>query len=682
METMFFPHSVAIIGVSDSPSNVARGILENLDRFGFKETIYLVGSKTGSLLGRDVLADISLIPEVPDVAVILIPARGLPKTLEACGKKGINRIVIESGGFSEFGEDRESLEKEILKIAVQWNMKIIGPNCVGIMNIENGLTMPFYSLYPHEAKKGPVSIITQSGGLFHDIMMLCHMANLGVNKLASIGNKLVLNENDLLEYLIRDPATGMIGLYLEDIRDGRRLMDLARGTDKPVVLLKSNRTLESGEIARFHTSALAGDDRIVDEAMKQAGVHRVENLKEMTDVFKAFSLKLLKGQRLAVVTRSGGHAVLSADSVYRHGFRLASFSEEFFSMLSEKTRTGVIRRTNPVDLGDVFDFNIHLEIAERALREDGVDGVVVVHSYALGADREPTMRFITSITELSKAHEKPIIFCMSGHKEDWFSMRETTDLPVFVHFDEALVALRRSYTHFRNRAGVPWDHSQIAKYAVKGVITSRLTPGIMPVNGAFDLIKRYGLAVADYRIVKDIEEGLKVTHSIGYPLTLKTASPDVLHKTEHGSVILDIENKEMLVKAFQGIESGPYLVQKMAPSGCEMIIGGRNDPEFGPVVLCGSGGIFVEVYNDVAVRIAPIDEEMARAMISELKGAVILKGFRGRQPYDVEGLVRAIVNISRLLTEHPEIKSLDINPFILFGEGQGGVAVDARIEVK
>ena len=422
-------------------------------------------------------ADVSEIPEVPDMAVILIPARGLPKTLEACGKKGIDRIVIESGGFSEFGEDRESLEKEILKIAAQWDMKIIGPNCVGIVNIENGLTLPFYPLYPHETKKGPISIIAQSGGLLHDSMMLCHMANLGVNKLVSIGNKLVLDENDFLEYLISDPATDIIGLYLENIRDGRRLMDLAAGTDKPIVLLKSNRSPESREIARFHTSALAGDDRIVDEAMKQAGIHRVENLKEMIDAFKAFSLKPLKGRRLAVIARSGGHAVLSADSVYRHGFKLASFSEEFFSMLSEKTRAGVIRRTNPVDLGDVFDFNVHLEIAERALQEDGVDGVVVVHSYALGLDSEPTKRFITSMTELSKVYEKPIIFCMSGHKEEWFTMRETTDLPVFVHVDEALVALRRSYTHYRNRTRAPWEPFSDDKVHRKGHHNISSLPG-------------------------------------------------------------------------------------------------------------------------------------------------------------------------------------------------------------
>ena len=681
MKTMFFPRSVVIIGVSDSPSNVARGIIENLDRFAFNRTVYLVGSKTGSLFGREVFADVGEIPEVPDMAVILIPANGLPKALESCGKKGIRRVVIESGGFSEFGEDRHSLEEEILKMAGQWRMKIIGPNCIGIVNIENGLVLPFFPLYPNETKKGTISIISQSGGLIHDSMTLCHMANLGINKLVSIGNKLVLDENDFLEYLISDPATDIIGMYLENIRDGRRLMDLAAGTTKPIVLLKANRSPGSREIARFHTSALAGDDRIVDEAMKQAGIHRVDNLKDMVDVFRVFSLKPLKGPRLAIVARSGGHAVLSADSAYHHGFTLASFSKQFFSMLSKKTRAGVIRRTNPVDLGDVFDLNVYLEITERALQEDGVDGVVVVHSYAVGSDSEPTKRFISSTAELAKTYEKPIMFCMIGHKEDWFAMREAVDFPIFMHVDEALKALRLSYTHFRNRTRASGDHSQMVRYTQNDAKISRFSPGIMPVNEVFDLIRAYGLAVADFRIVASMDEGLEAAREIGYPLALKTASPDVLHKTEHGAVVLGIENEEMLVKAFQRIETGPYLIQRMAPSGCEMIIGGRSDPEFGPVVLCGLGGIFVEVYKDAAVRVVPITEEMAQEMIEELKGAIILKGFRGQEPYNVEGFVRILVNISRLLTEHPEIKSLDINPFILLTGGQDGVAVDARLEV-
>ncbi len=633
METIFSPHSLVIIGVSDSPSNVARGILENLDRFAFKKKVYLVGSKPGSLMGRQIFADVSELPEVPDMAVVLIPAPGLPKTLESCGKKGIRRIVIESGGFSEFGEEREGLEEEILKIAKQWGMKIVGPNCVGVVNVENGLTMPFYPLYPHETKKGPISIITQSGGILHDSMMLCHMANLGVNKLISIGNKLALDENDFLEYLIGDPTTEMIGIYLENIRNGRRLMDLAAGTDKPVVLLKSNRSPESTEIARFHTSALAGDDRVVDEAMKQAVVHRVDNLKEMIDSFKVFSLKLLKGQSLAIIARSGGQAVLSADSVYHHGFTLAPFSENFFNMLSEKTRTGVIRRTNPIDLGDVFDLNVYLEITEKALQEDKVDGVVVVHSYAVGRDSEPTKIFISSTAELSKTYGKPVLFCMSGHKEDWFEMREAADFPLFMHVDEALGALRHSYTHFNNRIESSGRHPGKILLNEKKDQIAPLPAGILRVDKVFDLIRAYGLDVADYRIVNNKNEGLDAAREIGYPLALKTASPDVLHKTERRAVLLNIKNEDMLADAFGRIKTGPYLIQKMVPSGWEMIIGGRNDPEFGPVILCGTGGIFVEIYKDVAIRVAPVNEEMARHMVEELKGAAVLKGFRGRFVY-------------------------------------------------
>lgn len=682
METMFFPRSVTIVGASNSPSNVARGIIENLDRFAFKPPLYLVGSKAGVLLGRDIYSDVNEIPEVSDLAVILIPAAGLPKALESCGKKGIRRIVIESGGFSEFGEDRKDLEKEILKMAAQWDMKIIGPNCVGIVNIENGLTLPFYSLYPHETKKGAISVITQSGGLLHDIMMLCHMANLGINKLISIGNKLVLDENDFLEYLISDPATGMIGLYLENICDGRRLMDLAMKTEKPVVLLKSNRSLESREIARFHTSALAGDDRIVDDAARQAGIHRVDSLKEMIDSFKAFSLKPLKGKRLAVATRSGGHAVLSADSVYRHDFKLASFSESYFNMLSERTRTGVIRRTNPVDLGDVFDFNVHLEVTERALQEDGVDGAVVIHSYALGSDSEPTKDFITSMAGLSKTYEKPIIFCMSGHKEDWFAMRETEDLPVFVNIDEALTAMERSYTHFKNRSGISGGLSHVTKYKTTNAPKSRLPKGIMPAGETFDLVRAYGLDVADFKVVRNAEEGIQFARTAGYPVSLKIVSPYILHKTEEQAVFLNIENENDLRKTFQSRRADAYLVQKMIPSGCEIIIGGRRDPEFGPVVLCGLGGIFVEVYKDVAVRVAPIDDEIAGQMLEEIKGAVILKGFRGQGPYDIEHLISGLVKVSKLLVEHPEIEVLDINPLILQEKGNGGVVVDVKLQIS
>ena len=672
METIFFPESVAIFGVSNSPANQGRVIAENLDRFGFAGTIYLVGSKAGVLAGRQIFTRADEIPGVPELAVILIPAGGLVQALEACGEKGINNIVIETAGFSEFSEERKGLEKEILRIASKWGMKIIGPNCVGIVNVENGLALPFYPLYPHEIKKGPLSIISQSGGLVHDIMVLCNIENIGMSKMVSIGNKLVYDENDVLEYLISDPATGMIGLYLENIRDGRRFMELAASTDKPIVLLKANRSPGSKEIARFHTSALAGDDLVVDKAMKQAGVHRVQNLREMVDSFKAFSLPPPRGSRLAVIARSGGHAVLSADSVYFHGLRLASLSGQFFDMLSEKTRTGVIKRTNPIDLGDVFDFNVYFEITESALRDQNVDAVLIVHSYALDVDFEPSKRFISDCKGLSESYGKPIVFCTIAHKDDRLVLQGAIDFPLFTHVDDALTAFSKALEHSGRQAS-PSPERQSAP--------SRLSPGITPADTIFNLLKGYGLSVADYRVAADIDEVLKAARDIGFPVALKIASTRILHKTEMGGVMLNIPDEASLERAFRAMKADSYLLQKMAPPGCEIIIGGRNDPEFGPVILCGLGGIFVEIYKDIEIRVAPIDEKTSREMIAGLAGAGILKGFRGNKAYDVDYLANILVNVSQLLSEHGEIRTLDINPLILFEKGGGGMVVDAKLEI-
>jgi len=681
METMFFPRSIAIIGVSNSPANNGRVIVENTDRFNYTGTMYLVGSKRGYLGKREILPDVNDLPEAPDLAVVLVPARGLIAVLEACGRKGIRRVVIETGGFSEFGEERRSLEKEILEVSERWDMKIMGPNCVGIVNIENGLTLPFYPLYPREVKKGGVSVISQSGGLIHDILILSNIENVGLNKLVSIGNKLGSDENDILEYLISDPGTEIIGLYLESIKDGRRFMELAESTAKPIILLKANRSPGSREIAKFHTAALAGDDDVVSEAAKQAGIHRVSGLRGMVEAFKAFSVPPPKGARLAVIARSGGHAVLSADSVFFHGFSLASFSDGFFAMLSEKTREGVIKRTNPLDLGDVFDFDIYRDIMEKALLEEGVDAVLFLHSYALDADYEPSLRFISGCAELSKEHGKPIVLCTIAHKEHLLTIRDAADIPVFTHVDDALASFRMALEHYELKRGLRTQETSTARPGKEKVSPTRLPPGMMCPDDAFSLLKAYGLAPADFRVVRDAGQGLRAAEELGFPVALKSASPDLLHKTDEGGVVLGISDETSLERAFKTIKADSWLVQKMAPPGWEMIVGGRNEPGFGPCVLCGTGGLFVEVYRDVALRVAPVDEETARTMTDELKGSKILRGFRGGTPYNVDSLVQAIVKVSRLMWDHPEIADLDINPLILPDGGAPGVVVDAKIRV-
>jgi acyl-CoA synthetase (NDP forming) len=449
MKKFFFPESVALYGVSAAPGNIGIGIMENLERFSFKGNVFLIGEKGGSVRGKNIAKSIEDTEVIPDVAVFIIPAKGIPNKLDECGKRGVRYAIIESGGFSEFGTEKEALENEILGIARKWDIKILGPNCIGTINLENGLVLPFVPFHKGFMKKGAISLISQSGGFLHDILLLLSCDNLGVNKLISAGNKLMLDENDFLEYLISDPATSTIGLYLEDIRNGRRLAHLAASTGKPIIVLKANEGAGSSHIAQFHTASLAGDDVLADALLRQAGIHRVHSLDEMVNAMKIFSLPPIKGQRLAVIGRSGGHAVMATDAVYRHGFKLAELSQDIFDLVGQKKRVDVIRATNPIDLGDIFDIDFHFTLLEKTLQEEGVDGALFIHSYDLESDRDATLAFIKKINILAKAQPKPVVFCMLSEKEQWFTMKDEASFPVFSEAEHAMKALARSWDHFR-----------------------------------------------------------------------------------------------------------------------------------------------------------------------------------------------------------------------------------------
>jgi len=682
MNKFFFPNSIAIFGVSSSPSNLAQIIVENLDRCGFKGDLFLIGDKDEQILGRKVYRSVEDVEVVPDQVVFLIPAKGLPKALDVCGRKGIRHAVIESGGFSEFDEGRKELEDEILHIAQQWDMQILGPNCVGIINMLNGLTLPFYPVNPQYITQGPVSLISQSGGLIHDIMVLSCCENVGMSKLISLGNKLMLDENDFLEFLIHDPHTRIIGIYLESIQDGRRFMTLASSTDKPIILLKSNISPASTRIAQFHTAALAGNEQVLDAALTQAGVHRVQSIQEMVECFKIFLLPRIKGQRLAFMSRSGGHAVLSADGAHRHGFYLADFSDDVFDIVKDKSKAGVIRMTNPLDLGDVFDISAYSRLAENILKQEGVDGLVVIHSYAFNNDVDPTKDFLRTLSDIMRQYEKPIIFCMVAHRENWFTMKEAAEFPIFTDVDTALRMLAKNFHHYRfheTSFRTAWNGTQGKKAGTQGNMNRT---NIMPPDEVFRLLRAYNIPVAPYAIVRTIEEAVVAAHTIGYPVVLKTASPDILHKTDAGGVILNITHDEELTQAFTRIQTASYLIQKMYTGGIEVLIGGACDPHFGSVILFGFGGIYAEMFSHVALRIVPVNETMAIEMIDEIKASGILKGFRGEHESDREALADIILNVSRLLMEHPEIIHLDINPLIVFEKGRGCMAVDSKIEYQ
>ncbi len=451
IQKLFYPKSIMVVGVSNTPDNLGRNIVENLDRFHFKGPICLVGKEGGNLNSRKIYTRIEEIDTFADLVVFLIPALFIPEALDLCGRKGIHYAVIESGGFSEFSDEKRELEREIISIARKWQIHFVGPNCIGIINLENGLVLPFAPLDHKIIKEGNVSLVSQSGGIVNDIIRLFSCENIGFNKLISMGNKLNLDENDYLQFLISDQKTKTIGLYLESISNGRHLMDLAVSTQKPIIVLKSNTNKASNQIARFHTSALASDDEIVYSALSQAGIHRVSTLGEMVNSFKVFNLPLMKGPNLAILSRSGGRAVMAADAAHRYGLKMIPFSEDFLNHVRKGARAGVIRMTNPLDLGDVFDLEFYIDVLERALKEKGVDGVLFSHSYLPGKDVIATKNLIRSSNNLSYQYQKPVSLSIISDSDEWFMMKKAADFPIFAEPDDALNALAFSLRHYRNK---------------------------------------------------------------------------------------------------------------------------------------------------------------------------------------------------------------------------------------
>jgi acyl-CoA synthetase (NDP forming) len=401
-------------------------------------------------------------------------------------------------------------------------------------------------------------------------------------------------------------------------------------------------------------------------------------MEEMVECFKMFSLPPLKGPNLVLGSRSGGQSVLLADEAYRYGFNLPALPQGFFERIKERAKAGVIRSTNPVDLGDVFDDLFYLEVMEMALQEKGIDGVVFFYDYPL--DNPLVDEMVNGARRLCEVHQKPVVFCMVPHRDSWVRLRqEGHTFPFFGRPEQAFSALRRSLDHF-TRISANERKTFFGRRGEKAVAERKDSSHVASTAEALSLIESYGLPVVEYKLVRTRAEGIEAAERMGYPVALKRAEPFILHKTEAGAVRLNIGNDRELEEAFETMAAHVYLIQKMAPEGVETIIGGKRDSEFGPVLMFGLGGIFVEVLKDVTMRVAPIDEKLAMEMIEEIHGAPVLKGTRGRPPADVENLSQVLVSVSRLLTDHAEIKSLDINPLRVFERGAGCLALDVKIE--
>ncbi len=694
MESIFYPRSVAVVGVSPKPTNLGRNIMLNLVDFGFDGVVYAVGPNGGAIATRRIYKSVVDIPDHVDLAVILVPARFVPGVLEECGQKGVKTAIIETAGFREYSEEGRKIEDQVVEVAKKYGIRFVGPNCIGVINMENGFCVPFPRLTPF-IRKGEVSIISQSGGVGLSIMNHMAVEGIGLNKFVSVGNMLNVDAEDLLEYLIGDEGTKIIFIYLESIRDGRRLMDIAKKSPKPILVFKSNIGQLGQNIAASHTASLSSDDRVVETAFQQCGITRIHDVTTLSDYMKTLRLPPLKNKRLAIISRSGGHAIVAADACELAGFQLAEFPEEFIKEIEKHFRASVIKLTNPLDLGDLFDLDVYHRIVTDTLAQENVDGVIFLHTSVAQTEHEHTKRLVGHLESLCKKYDKPVAVYVSANSAEINQLRSENDFPIFTQIVEMFRALKLDFEHTQK---VLEEESKetvpvfvVDKERVKQLIDNAKNENRdLLLNEAMEVLESYGIPTTKGMTANSAKEAGEAAKKLGFPVAMKIISEQISHKSDVGGVQLNLRDVNVveeayddmvarIKKAYPDADFGGVMVQPMAVGGREMILGGRQDDQFGAAVLVGLGGIFVEIFERASMRIAPISKSEAYAMIEELAGSQILMGARGQKRFDIEALVNATLHLSQLLVDFPEIQELDINPLRLFHEEEGCLALDARI---
>jgi acyl-CoA synthetase (NDP forming) len=696
MREFFYPNSVAVIGVSDKPDNLGRNIIANLVEFGFSGIVYPVGPSGGFVQTHRIYRSVSDIPDHLDLAVILTPAHTVSGILEECGQKGVRWAIIETAGFREYGEDGLKLEEQIANVARKYEMRFLGPNCVGVINIDNGFSVPFLRL-KKPTETGEVTLISQSGGVGFSVLNLMANEGIALNKFVSVGNMLDVSAEDILEYTLDDPGTKVIFLYLESLRDGRRLMDIACRSSKPILVFKSNIGKQGKVIAASHTAALSSDDKVAEAAFKQADIMRVHDATSLLNNLKALRLPPMRGKNLAVISRSGGHAVVAADSSELSGFELAQLPQSFLDGIEKHFRASVIKLTNPIDLGDLFGLDVYAQILEQTLQLENVDGVVFLHT-ASEPEILPSRKLLEKVMELVKRYDKPVAYYVSTSAQEVNYLRQTYGFPIFTTVVETIRALEMSYRHFSKmqeiRSAEQTPEFNVDQQAVRKLIDhARSEQRDLLLSEAMQVLGYYGIPTAVGVPAATMGEARAAAEQMGYPVAIKVISEQISHKSDVGGVQLNLRNGPAVEEAFEDMlkrirqfypeaKIDGVLVQPMVTGGQELILGGRQDPNFGPVVLAGLGGIFVEVLEEVSLRVAPITPKEAREMIDELRGAPILKGARGHKPSDIASVSEALLRLSQLMIDFPEIGELDINPLRVFQENNGCRALDARIMLQ
>ncbi len=694
---IFNPRSIAVVGTNNVKGTVPYDILFNILKTEFTGIVFPVSPGEKSICSIKAYKYVLDIPDPVDLAIIVFPSAVCHMALEQCGQKGIKGVVIISAGFKEVGEKGMEREKQLRQIAEKYDISIIGPNCLGIIN-----TDPSVNLNASFARKMPeqgnIGFLSQSGALCTAVLDYALAKHIGFSKFISFGNKLDISEIDLIYYLMEDEKTSVILLYLEEITDGRALMqaarDVTRMSGKPILLLKSGRTEAGASAAASHTGSLAGNDEIYDAAFKQAGIIRCDDIEEMFNIAIAFAYQPApRSNKVAIITNAGGPGVLTTDAAIHDGLQLAVFSEETTREFRKSLPT-TANIKNPVDvIGDARADRYNIAM-NGAFRDDGVDAVFVILTPQSMTDIETIAR---EVVKVSLQYSKPVYASFMGEADvaPGVDILLKNKIPHYILPESMCRSFSRVYRFYRDiDKNLHSQHvfTNVDSKTVQSILDDAISNNHMYLheNESEKILSIYGLPIVPGALAKSPEEAASIAQSIGFPVVLKIVSPDIIHKSDVNGVVINVNTADEVRRSFEEI-TGNILkikpeariegiqISKMITAGEEVILGIKRDQSFGPVIMFGLGGLYVEVFKDVSFRIAPIDDAISDSMIKQTKSYEILKGIRGKAPRDIPAIKECLIRLSQLALECPQIIELDINPLIVLEEAKGCYVADARI---
>ncbi len=693
MLDMFFnPRSVAVIGASRTPGKLGYTVLHNIVQHGYRGAIYPVNPTADQILGLKCYPNILAVPGPVDLAVVTVPGKIVPAVLTECGDKGVKGAIVISAGFREMGPEGRHREREIVEIARRYGMRLIGPNCLGLIDTVSGLNASFAVGMP---RRGTIAFLSQSGALCTAVLDMALAEEVGFSRFVSLGNKADTDEIAFLEAWQDDPHTRVIMVYLEGIENGPAFMRVARqvSRDKPILCIKAGTTGAGSRAVSLHTGALAGLERAYEAAFRQSGVIRARSIQELFDYAVAFARQPpLRDDRIAIITNAGGPGIMATDACERAGFQLASFAPETIQALRQALPPAA-SGLNPVDLlGDAPAERYRLAL-EPVIRDPNVGGVVVILTPQVMTQVEETAQVIG---ELSQRSDRPILGCFMGRGrvEPGIRLLNRYGVPNYPVPERAVAALAALMHHRRWRERPPQapesfdlDHGRVRRVLADARAEGRVMLGDAEAG---EILAACGIPTPRTFLAGDAETAVRLAGEIGFPVAIKVASPDILHRTDVGAVRLNVAAPDEVRAAFDLIlyraqrympeaEIQGCLVQEMVPGGREVIVGMSRDPHFGPLILFGWGGAYAEVCPEVACRLAPFDRREVREMIAEAPAYNLLRGVHGERPSDLEALVEAMLRLARLALDFPGIAEFSINPLTVLEEGRGVMGIDMRL---